>query len=115
MAKTNTISVQLQVRHFHLDYLFQDKYEAFFLSSCHQYHTWHIKYIAQQITSNGEINCPQCKTSCTNTSKILPDALLMSLFEQSKHYSGTKVIFKRKAISNSEAKKIMVAESYNEK
>lgn len=98
--KTNSVSVELQTRHFHLDYVFEDEYEAFFLTSCRHYHPWHVKYIAEQIVDFGEINCLQCKTTASAASEIKPDALLMSILPEAKHFPGSKVIFKRRQISS---------------
>lgn len=46
MQKTNYMSLNLQIRHFHCDYSLETPLQAAFVTTCLVYHPWHIVYIA---------------------------------------------------------------------
>jgi len=57
MRNINYLSCETKVVHRHTDYYFADEYEAVILLNCTRYHPLHIKYIAEEISETGKLEC----------------------------------------------------------
>lgn len=80
MSSTLSFSGDLKVILNHLTYEYKEYLDAVCLETCKDYHLFHIKYIAEEISKHGAFSCDFCHIPCEYTSQIILNAFVASYF-----------------------------------
>jgi hypothetical protein len=64
----------------HIPYTYEDELSAVCLSTCKNYHPFHINYVAEAFSKEGSFQCDICRIPCQSIADVTLNAFVASYF-----------------------------------